>query len=312
MQADMFNTPESLPSNPLHFDFEGHDVRVIDRGGNPWWALVDVCKSLGIKNPSDAASRLEADERMTLGITEGHSGQRGGARFMTLINESGAYALIFSSNKPAAIRFRKWITSVVIPSIRRTGSFHVSPAPIPSAAPPMPPALAEQALAVIGGLQALVAEQQALAQERLETIQHQSALLSHNMPKAVVHDRILELDGTLTLSDAAKSLGVPPRKLIQFLSASRWIFRRGQKSPWIAQQPRLNSGLLTHKVSTVIGSDGTDKIVEQVRVTAKGIARLARIVPAEINEDALARATFSSRSDVGTVRRIQDGGRAYH
>ena len=284
----------------------------------PWWILADVCRVLDIRNPSDAAARLDADEKMTLGNAEGAEIRRffGHGAAPTLVNESGVYSLTITSRKPEAKRFKKWITSEILPSIRRTGSYHGSPAPeptpVPALTPAMPQALAQQALAVIGGLQTLLAEQQALVQEHRETIQLQTDLLSHNMPKAFVHDRILEAAGTLTLSDAAKTLGVPPRKLIRFLFASKWIFKRSQKSPWIAQQPRLTSGLLTHKVSTIMQPDGTSKAVEQVRVTTKGMARLARIVPADITEDALARAAFSSRSETGTVRRIPGGGRAYH
>lgn len=285
MQADLFNTTENISDSPLQFDFEGHNVRVIDREGALWWALADVCKSLGIKNPSDAASRLEPDEKMTLGITDSHSGRRGGARFMTIINESGVYALIFSSNKPAAIRFRKWITSVVIPSIRRTGAYVVQRAPEPLPAASMPLPLAEQALAVINGLQCLVAENQALAQERLETINSQTALLNYSMPKAAIHDRLLEAGGTLTLSDAAKTIGVAPRKFMALLRREGWLFRRG-KSPLAAYQDKIKAGYLAHKVSVILAPNGEERITEQVRVTSKGLAKLARLVPAALKTSA--------------------------
>lgn len=309
MQADLFNTPESRSDSPLQFDFEGHNVRVIDRDGAPWWALVDVCKSLEIKNPSDAASRLEPDEKMTLGITEGHSGQRGGARFMTIVNESGVYALIFSSNKPAAKRFRKWITSVVIPSIRRTGSYSVQPAaPESSPALPMPALLAEQALAVINGLQGLVAENQALAQERLETIHSQTDLLNYSMPRAALHDRLIHADGTLTLSDAAKNIGVAPRKFIALLRREGWLFRRG-KSPLAAYQDKIKAGYLTHKISVILAPNGEEKMTEQVRVTSKGLAKLARLAPASLR----ANADVSMPAPVPSTfagHRVEDGTRA--
>ena len=111
-------------------------VRAIDRGGDPWFVAVDVCNALGIQNARDAVSNLDEDERMTVGVSDGHSesetngipgfgatGQRGGARSINIISESGVYALIFRSNKPEARRFRKWITAEVIPAIRKTGSY---------------------------------------------------------------------------------------------------------------------------------------------------------------------------------------------
>ena len=109
--------------NIVPFDFQGVPVRVIDRDGNPWFVLADVCRVLEISNPSDAASRLDPDEKMTLDNTEGHSGQRGGAQFLTIINESGLYSLVMTSRKPEAKVFRKWVTAEVVPSVRKTGAY---------------------------------------------------------------------------------------------------------------------------------------------------------------------------------------------
>ena len=124
-------------SNIIPFSFEETAVRVIDGEDGPWVVLADVCKVLDIRNPSDAASRLDDDEKMTLGNTEGHSGQRGGAQFFTVVNESGLYNLIFSSRKESAQRFRKWVTAEVLPTIRKTGQYKVveaAPAPQNTAA----------------------------------------------------------------------------------------------------------------------------------------------------------------------------------
>lgn len=107
----------------FHYE-DSNEFRVIDRNGDPWFVLSDVCARLGIANPSDAASRLDDDERMTLGVSEGHSGKRGGARMITIINESGLYSIILRSNKPEARRFKKWVTAEVLPAIRRTGGYH--------------------------------------------------------------------------------------------------------------------------------------------------------------------------------------------
>ena len=105
------------------FEFEiGSQFRVVDRNGEPWFVLADVCRVLEIANPSDAASRLDDDEKATLGIAEVRGAQR---RTMTIINESGLYSIILTSRKPEAKRFRKWVTSEVLPSIRKTGSYGV-------------------------------------------------------------------------------------------------------------------------------------------------------------------------------------------
>lgn len=107
------------------FETEDHfDFRIFDREGEPWFVLADACRALDIKNVSDAGGRLDDDERMTIALTEGHSGARGGARSMVIINESGLYSLILRSDKPGAKRFKKWVTSTVLPQIRKTGSFN--------------------------------------------------------------------------------------------------------------------------------------------------------------------------------------------
>ncbi|MCY1705849.1 BRO-N domain-containing protein [Pannonibacter sp. SL95] len=98
---------------------ENEEFRVVDRDGEPWFVLTEVCKKLEIANPSDAASRLDDDEKDALGITDA-IGRR---QRTTIINESGLYSVILRSNKPEAKRFKKWITSEVLPSIRKTGGY---------------------------------------------------------------------------------------------------------------------------------------------------------------------------------------------
>lgn len=106
------------------FEAENHnDFRTLDINGEPWFVLADVCRELDIKNVSDAANRLDADEKMTLALNEGQSGVRGGPRQMNVINESGLFSLILRSDKPEAKRFKKWVTSEVLPAIRKTGSY---------------------------------------------------------------------------------------------------------------------------------------------------------------------------------------------
>jgi prophage antirepressor-like protein len=108
------------------FEDEDHvKFRVVDRDGEPWFVLADVCKRLDIKNVPDAAGRLEDDEKMTIALTDSHSGVRGGARSITLINESGLYSIILRSNKPEAKTFKKWVTGEVLPAIRKTGSYRI-------------------------------------------------------------------------------------------------------------------------------------------------------------------------------------------
>jgi prophage antirepressor-like protein len=109
-------------SNLTVFNFESQEVRFVGTADKPWWVVTDVCAVLEIKNPSQAIARLDDDERSMFNI-----GRQGEA---WCVNESGLYSLVLSSRKPQAKRFKKWMTSEVIPSIRKTGSYSIQPQPM--------------------------------------------------------------------------------------------------------------------------------------------------------------------------------------
>lgn len=101
------------------FQTEDHEqFRMIIRDGEPWFVLADVCRALDLGNVSAAGARLDDDEK---GITTVDTPS--GAQRMVIINESGLYSLILTSRKEGAKRFKKWITSEVLPTIRKTGSY---------------------------------------------------------------------------------------------------------------------------------------------------------------------------------------------
>ena len=105
------------------FLFDGEiTVRIIDRDGEPWFVAADVCRALGIINSADAVGGLADDEK---GI--GSTDTLGGHQEVMTINESGLFVLIFKSRKPDASRFRKWVTSDVLPTLRKTGAYFMSP-----------------------------------------------------------------------------------------------------------------------------------------------------------------------------------------
>jgi prophage antirepressor-like protein len=101
-------------------------VRVhLDERGDPWWVASDVCRALELTNTTEAIKALEADEKMTLSLAEGHSGQRGGAQFLSLISEPGLYRLIHKSRTPKAKDFQRWNFHDVLPAIRKTGKYEL-------------------------------------------------------------------------------------------------------------------------------------------------------------------------------------------
>ena len=93
-------------------------IRTVIKDGEPWFVLADICKILEISNSRMVAGRLDAEELMSVKLTSG--GQR---REMTAVSESGLYAVILRSDKPQAKPFRKWVTTEILPTIRRTGGY---------------------------------------------------------------------------------------------------------------------------------------------------------------------------------------------
>ena len=102
-------------SNIRIFNYNSVEVRTIQNDGEPWFVLRDVCNVLGLGTPARVAERLDPDEVSQTHITD----SMGRQQETTIINESGLYNVILRSDKPEAKPFRKWVTSEVLPTIRR-------------------------------------------------------------------------------------------------------------------------------------------------------------------------------------------------
>lgn len=105
------------------FNFVTQSVRVVMIDGTPWFVGKDVCEALSIANHNDALGRLDDDERRGVAITD----PLGIEQTAVAINESGLYSLILTSRKPEAKKFKKWVTSEVLPAIRKTGRYEAEP-----------------------------------------------------------------------------------------------------------------------------------------------------------------------------------------
>ena len=103
------------------WNYEGAEVRTVQIDGEPWFVLADICRELEISHVKDTATRIDEDD---LGQTEVID-RMGRSQKVWIINESGLYTVILRSDKPQAKPFRKWVTSEVLPSIRKHGSYSV-------------------------------------------------------------------------------------------------------------------------------------------------------------------------------------------
>jgi anti-repressor protein len=109
------------------------------------------------------------------------------------------------------------------------------------------------------------------------TVDRQKAQIAIIAPKAEALDRIATAEaGSLNVTAAAKALQVRPKDLFGYLMSHGWIYRRPGGAGYLGYQTKTNAGDLEHKVTTVLRADGTEKMVEQVLVTAQGLTKLAK------------------------------------
>lgn len=186
------------------FDFSGRQVRVVtDEHGQPWFLGADVCAVLDISNSSMAIGRLAADERSTLNSAEG-----GPARL--LVSEAGLYRLIFTSRKPEAEAFRRWVTHEVLPAIRRTGTYALAPRPAELTRAD----LARMVLA---------------AEEELAVV---SAALTAAEPAIAYHDRFVASDDIETIKAWGTHFGLTEPQAFDLLRDRKIIYRQCIGERW--------------------------------------------------------------------------------
>lgn len=238
------------------FVFADQTIRVEMINGEPWFIAKDVCDILGIKNSRHALILLDADEKGVI-LTD----TPGGKQEMATVNESGLYSLIMNSRKPEAKAFRKWVTSEVLPAIRKDGGYMIAK---PEETPE------ELALRALTVLQA--------------TVERQKAMLAVATPKAAALDILAEKEGSYCITDAAKLLQIRPSELFDYLQAHGWIYRRMSSNEYIGYQRHLVNGDLEHKVTTITTNFG-EKSRYQVRVKHKGLTVLARLLNPGSGED---------------------------
>lgn len=110
-------------------------------------------------------------------------------------------------------------------------------------------------------------------------VEKQKVQLALVQPKADALDRIAGLEGTFNGTEAAKELQVGPQTLFRWMDTNEWTYKRAGSANRQAYQKRINAGDLTHKTTIIVRPDGTEKAADQVRITAQGLVKLARLVP---------------------------------
>jgi prophage antirepressor-like protein len=179
------------------------EVRTATVNGEPWFCLNDVCEVLLLTNSRKVASRLDPEEKGYVTLSDA----MGRNRETTFINESGLYAVILRSDKPEAKPFRKWVTSEVLPAIRKTGRYEPEPQK-PLSQLEMLAAMAQEAVKNEKRLDVVEAEINALKERRLKAEKELNLLPSASVPavpkstRAMINERVAAYSAATMISHA--------------------------------------------------------------------------------------------------------------
>lgn len=228
-------------------------VRVVSKEGEPFFCLADVCKMLELSNPSVVSQRLDDDERTKLDL-----GRQGEATF---INESGLYSVILRSEKPNAKQFRKWVTSEVLPSIRKHGGYMVS----------KENETTEELLA-----RAYMIAQETLKRKEQRLLEAENKI-KEDAPKVNYFNGLVERGNNLCFRDTAKLLGIGEKAFIFMLIDHKYIYRdaKGRLKPiagYVGKYFVLKEWNATDKAKagtqtliTVEGREKFKRLIEELR-----------------------------------------------
>ena len=234
------------------FNYNSVEVRTIQKDGEPWFVLKDVCNVLHIGNSRDVVARLDQDEK---GV--GQIDTLGGKQEMTIINESGLYNVILRSDKPEAKPFRKWVTSEVLPTIRRHGMYAT-------------PDTVEKMLADPDTTIKLL---ETIKQERAARMALE-AKAEADKPKVLFADAVSASHTSILVGDLAKLLRqngveIGQNRLFSFLREKGYLCSQGERYN-LPTQRSMDRGWFQVKETTINQPNGSVRITRTVKVTGKG------------------------------------------
>src|SRR5690625_3590712 len=239
--------------NQLTKMFEGKELTIIEKGNEPHFLLRDVCNILGIGHVATVRKRLEDDVVSNYPIKD----RLGRTQQATFVNEDGLYDVILDSRKPEAKKFRKWITSEVIPSIRKHGAY-------------MTPEKIEEVLLSPDTLIKLannLKEEQEKRKQAERTIKKQK-------PKVLFADAVETSKSSILVGELAKLIkqngyNIGQNRLFKWLRDNGYLMKRGQ-SRNLPTQKSMDLELFEVKKRTINNPDGSIRTTSTPMVTGKG------------------------------------------
>ena len=231
-------------------------IRTVELDGEPWLVGKDVATALGYSNTRDALDRhVDPEDKNTVVNPDGNRGNPN----MTIINESGLYSLVLSSKLPTARKFRRWVTSEVLPSIRKTGGYiagqkELTPAELMA--------------------KALLVAQKTLG-ERQAHIAELEAENTANKPKVIFADAVSASERSILVGELSKLLRqngveIGQNRLFDWMRQNGFLIRRQGTDYNMPTQKAMEMGLFEIKETSVVHSAGNVTINKTPKVTGKG------------------------------------------
>lgn len=222
------------------------NVRVLLQGDEPWFVAKDVADTLGYQNGSrDVNRHTDEEDRTKTMVFDGNQNKE-----TILINESGLYSLVLSSKLPNAKQFRRWVTSEVLPSLRKYGSYNMN---IPRTLPDALKAYANE----------------------IEEHNKTKALLEEQKPKVLFADAVNASHTSILVGDLAKllrqnGLDIGQNRLFEKLRQEGYLIKQKGESYNMPTQRSMDMKLFEVKESTFTNPDGSTHITKTSKVTGKG------------------------------------------
>ena len=251
-----------MDSNLQLFAFEGSQVRALEIKNEPWFVGKDVAEILGYAEPRRAViQHVDKEDRKSLGRKDWGDScpnlwtNRYDFTNKAVVNESGVYALIFGSKMPNAKRFKHWVTSEVLPAIRKHGAYMTD----------------EKAFNVVHNKNGLAE----LLQQAADQLKSKDIQIEEMKPKARFADSVTASKSTILIGELAKiirgnGVDIGANRLFRWMREHGYLINR-KGSDWnMPTQRAMNQGLFKIKETTINHSDGTTSISKTTKVTGKG------------------------------------------
>ena len=227
------------------------EIRMIMINNEPWFVGKDIAEVLGyVKERNAIAAHVEDEDKKVAPI----QGVLGGKQAMTIINESGLYSLILSSKLPTAKKFKHWVTSEVLPTIRKHGAYMTD----------------EKAFDVLhnaGGLADLL-------QQAAEQLKQKDVQIERMKPKALFADAVASSKNSVLIGELAKIIkakgyDIGQNKLFTWMRENGYLMKTGEAYNQPTQKS-MELGLMEIKKSTINNPDGSIRTTTTTKITGKG------------------------------------------